>query len=59
MKTCGVCSSNVFKRFDIIVEFTEFENCCGFDRKGKDNIETIENYKIKVTIEGDLVCGAV
>lgn len=54
-----MCSSNVFKRFDIIVEFTEFENCCGFDRKGKDNIETIENYKIKVTIEGDLVCGAV
>jgi len=47
------------KRFDTIVEFTAFENFCSFDRKGKNKIKRVENYKIKVTIEVDLVCGAV
>ena len=41
----------ISKRFDTIVEFTAFQNFCSFDKKGED--------KIKVTIEVDLVCGAV
>ena len=49
----------ISKRFDTIVEFTAFQNFCSFDKKGANNIKRVENHKIKVTIEVDLVCGAV
>lgn len=50
----------ISKRFDTIVEFTTaFENFCSFDKKGKNKIKRVENHKIKVTIEVDMVCGAV
>jgi len=49
----------ISKRFDTIVEFTAFEKFCSFDKKGKNKIKRVENYKIKVTIEVDLVCRAV
>ena len=49
----------ISKRFDTIVKFTAFENFCGFDRKGKNKIKRVENHKIKVTIEVDMVCGVV
>lgn len=47
------------KELDRIVEFTAFENFISFERKGKNKIERIENNRIKVTIEVDMVCGAV
>ena len=47
------------ERYDKIVEFTVFENFISFDRKGKKKVKRIENHKIKVTIEVDMVCGAV
>ena len=56
---CGVLLDAISKRFDTIVEFTAFENFCSFDKKGKNKIKRVENHKIKVTIEVDLVCGAV
>ena len=59
MKTCGVLLGAISKRFDTIVEFTAFQNFCSFDKKGKNKIKRAENHKIKVTIEVDLVCGAV
>lgn len=59
MKTCGVLLGAISKRLDIIVEFTAFENFCSFNKKGKNKIKRVENHKIKVTIEVDLVCGAV
>mgnify|MGYP004469321769 FL=1 len=49
----------ISKRFDTIVEFTAFQNFCGFDKKGENKIKRVENHKIKVTIEVDLVCEAV
>lgn len=49
----------ISKRFDTIVEFTAFESFCSFDKKGKNKIKRVENHKIKVTIEVDLVCGVV
>ena len=49
----------ISQRFDTIVEFTAFENFYSFEKKGKNKIERIENHKIKVTIEVDLVCGVV
>ena len=49
----------VSKGFDTIVEFTAFENFCSFDKKVKNKIKRVENHKIKITIEVDLVCGAV
>lgn len=42
-----------------MVEFTIFENFISLERKGKNNVKRIENNKIKVTIEVDMVCGAV
>ena len=57
--SCGVLLGTISKRFDTIVEFTAFENFCSFDKKGKNKIKRVENHKIKVTIEVDLVCGAV
>ena len=59
MKTCGVLLGAISKRFDTIVEFAAFEDFCSFDRKGKNKIKRVENHEIKVTIEVDLVCGAV
>lgn len=47
------------KELDKIVEFTAFEDFISFDRKSKNKIKRIENHKIKVTIEVDIVCGAV
>lgn len=49
----------ISKRFDTIAQFTAFENFGSFDKKGKNKIKRVENHKIKVTIEVDLVCGAV
>ena len=49
----------ISEKFDTIVEFTAFENFCSFDKKGKNNIKRVENHKIKVTIEVDMVCGVV
>lgn len=59
MKTCGVLLGAISKRFDTIAQFTAFENFCSFNKKGKNKIKRTENHKIKVTIEVDLVCGAV
>ncbi len=49
----------ISKKFDTIVEFTAFENFCSFERKGKNKVKRVENNKIKVTIEVDMVCGVV
>ena len=60
----------ISKELDKIVEFTAFEDFISFERKGKNKIKRferkgknkikrIENNKIKVTIEVDMVCGAV
>ena len=59
MKTCGVLLGAISQRFDTIVEFSAFENFYSFDKKGKNKIKRVENHKIKVTIEVDLVCGVV
>lgn len=45
--------------FDEIVEFSVFEDFISFERKGKNKVKRVENHKIKVTIEVDMVCGAV
>ncbi len=49
----------ISKRFDTIVEFTVFENFYSFEKKGKNKTRRVENHKIKVTIEVDMVCGVV
>lgn len=49
----------ISKRFDTIVEFTAFNNFISFEKKGKNKFKRIENHKIKVTIEVDMVCGVV
>ena len=49
----------ISKRFDTIVEFSTFEDFVSFEKKGKNKIKRIENNKIKVTIEVDMVCGTV
>lgn len=49
----------ISKELDKIVEFTAFEDFISLDRKGKNKIKRVENHKIKVTIEADLVCGVV
>lgn len=59
MKTCGVLLGAISKRFDTIVEFSAFGNFYSFERKGKNKIKRVENHKIKVTIEVDMVCGVV
>ena len=56
---CGVLLGAISKRFDTIVEFTAFEDFISFEKKGKNKIKRVENHKIKVTIEVDLVCGVV
>jgi uncharacterized LabA/DUF88 family protein len=47
------------KRFDTIVEFSAFEDFISFERKRKNKVKRVENHKIKVTIEVDMVCGVV
>jgi len=49
----------ISKELDKIVEFTAFEDFISFEKKGKNKTKRIENNKIKVTIEVDLVCGVV
>ena len=49
----------ISKRLDAIAELTASEDFYSFDRKGKNKIKRVENHKIKITIEADLVCGAV
>ena len=59
MKSCGVLLGAISKRFDTIVEFTKFEDFVSFERNGKNKVKRVENNKIKVTIEVDMVCGVV
>jgi len=47
------------KRFDTIVEFDAFKDFISFEKKSKNKTKRVENHKIKVTIEVNLVCGAV
>ena len=49
----------ISKELDKIVDFTAFEDFISFERKGKNKIKRIENHKIRVTIEVDMVCGVV
>lgn len=56
---CGVLLGAISERFDTIVEFTAFQDFISFERKGKNKIKRVENNKIKVTIEADMVCGVV
>ena len=49
----------ISKELDRIVEFTAFEDFISFEKKGKNKIKRVENHKIKVTIEVDMVCGVV
>ena len=45
----------ISQKLDTIVEFTVFEDFVSFERKGKNKIKRVENHKIKVTIEADMV----
>ena len=54
-----MCSGAISKRFDTIVEVTAFEDFISFERKDKNKVKRVENNKIKVTIEVDMVCGVV
>ena len=49
----------ISKKLDTIVEFTAFEDFISFEKKGKNKIKRVGNHKIKVSIEVDIVCGAV
>ncbi len=49
----------ISKRLDTIIEFSAFEDFISFERKGKNKIKRVENHKIKVTMEGDMMCGVV
>ena len=55
----GVLLGAISKRYDTIVEFTAFEDFVSFERKGKNKVKRVENNKIRVTIEVDMVCGVV
>ena len=59
MKTCGVLLGTISKKIDTIVEFNVFEDFISFEKKGKNKVKIVENNKIKVTIELDMVCGVV
>ena len=48
----------ISKRFDIIAQFSAFHDFIGFEKEGKNKIKRVENHKIKVAIEADMVCGA-
>ncbi|MCI8272818.1 MAG: hypothetical protein HFJ55_01900, partial [Clostridia bacterium] len=56
---CGMLLGAISKELDKIVEFTAFEDFISFERKGKNKVKRVENHKIKVTIEVDMVCGVV
>lgn len=56
---CGMLLGAISKELDKMVEFTVFEDFISFERKGKNKVKRVENNKIKVTIEVDMVCGAV
>lgn len=49
----------IYQKLDTIVEFIAFENFISYERKGKNKIKRVENHKIKVTIEVDMVRGVV
>lgn len=49
----------ISKELDTIAKFTAFEDFISFERKEKNKVKRVENNKIKVTIEVDLVCGVV
>ena len=49
----------ISKELDKIVEFTAFEDFISFERKGKKQVKKIEDHKIKVTIEVDMICEKV
>jgi hypothetical protein len=49
----------ISKELDKIVEFTAFEDFISFEKKGRNKVKRVENNKIKVTIEVDMVCGSV
>ena len=49
----------MFERLDKIVEFIAFEDSISFDRKVKNKVKRVKNHKVKVTVEVDMVCGAV
>ena len=51
----GAISKELYK----IVEFTAFEDFISFEKKSKNKVKRVENNKIKVTIEVDMVCGVV
>ena len=57
--TRGMLLGAISKRLDRIVEFTAFEDFVSFERKDKNKVKRVENNKIKVTIEVDMVCGVV
>ena len=57
--TRGMLLGAISKRYDKIVEFTAFEDFISFEKKGKNKVKRVENNKIKVTIEVDMVCGVV
>ena len=59
MKTCGMLRGAISQKLDTIVEFTAFEDFVSYERKDKNKIKRVENHKIKVTIEVDMVCGVV
>ena len=49
----------ISQKLDTIVEFTAFEDFVSYERKDKNKIKRVENHKIKVTIEVDMVCREV
>lgn len=49
----------IYKELDKIVEFTAFKDFISFERKGKNKAKRVENNKIKVTIQVNMVCGVV
>lgn len=49
----------ISKELDRIVELTAFEDFISFKKKGANKVKRVENHKIKVTIEVDMVCGTL
>ena len=58
-KTRGMLLGAISQKFDTIAQFTAFEGFVSFEKKGKNKVKRVENHKIKVTIEVDMVCGVV
>lgn len=55
----GVFLGVISKELDKILEFTAFEDFVSFEKKCKNKVKRVENNKIKVTIEVDMVYGVV